>query len=215
MIEKRFCNQQISSKIKCPFLVVLALMFLILPIQSQANESDHVPSFVKTINDHLYEGWYLENVSARIRFAERTILGDDAPEKFRAWDVAANFRMPKTFADWDDWHLGTNFMASAGLIRGADQYALTLSGVPELMLRSKDGKYTLNAGIGIAAFTRNRYGVQDFGGPFQFALTYGATVELSRHIRLGYRFQHYSDAGLNGPDTTGADLHMVEVYYQF
>ncbi|WP_410000329.1 acyloxyacyl hydrolase [Halomonas sp. I1] len=32
---------------------------------------------------------------------------------------------------------------------------------------------------------------------------------------MGYRFLHYSDAGVNGPDTTGADFHMIEFRYRY
>lgn len=35
------------------------------------------------------------------------------------------------------------------------------------------------------------------------------------NLGLGYRFLHYSDAGINGSNTTGADFHMVEFTYRF
>jgi hypothetical protein len=159
--------------------------------------------------------WPLQSVSVRARFAEQTFLGDDAVEKFNAIDLSSNFKMPYTLYTADSWELGTNMMLSAGLLKTFDENALALSVIPELMLRTREGGFTANAGFGLAAFTRNKFGVQDFGGPVQFAITFGATVELSTHIRLGYRFQHYSDARAYGSDTTGADLHMVELYYQF
>lgn len=34
-------------------------------------------------------------------------------------------------------------------------------------------------------------------------------------LGLGCRFLHYSDAGVNGSDTTGADFHMIELRYRF
>jgi hypothetical protein len=70
-------------------------------------------------------------------------------------------------------------------------------------------------GAGGALLSRHRFGTQDYGGPFQFALTLGAGVPLSEHLGLGYRFMHYSDAGINGSNTTGADFHMVEFTYRF
>ncbi|XKE46946.1 acyloxyacyl hydrolase [Halomonas organivorans] len=69
-------------------------------------------------------------------------------------------------------------------------------------------------GAGAALFSRHRFGEQDFGGPFQFALTLGVGVPLYRHLGLGYRFLHYSDAGVNGSDTTGVDFHMIEFSYR-
>lgn len=58
-------------------------------------------------------------------------------------------------------------------------------------------------------------GQQDFGGPFQFALTLGIGVPVYKKPGVAYRFLHYSDAGLNGSDTTGADFHMNEISYRF
>jgi hypothetical protein len=63
--------------------------------------------------------------------------------------------------------------------------------------------------------SKQRFGTQDFGGPFQFALTLGAGIPLSEQLGLGYRYLHYSDAGIYGPHTTGADIHMIELTYRF
>ena len=87
--------------------------------------------------------------------------------------------------------------------------------IPEVTLGSADGRYTLDLGIGEALLSRRRFGTQDFGGPFQFALTSGVSIPLYKKLRLGYRFMHYSDAGVNGFDTIRADLHMIEFIYGF
>jgi hypothetical protein len=73
----------------------------------------------------------------------------------------------------------------------------------------------LDAGAGGALLSRHRFGTQDFGGSFQFALTMGAGVPLYERLGLGYRYLHYSDAGIHGSHTTGADIHMVELTYRF
>jgi hypothetical protein len=46
-------------------------------------------------------------------------------------------------------------------------------------------------------------------------LTVGAGFPLYKRLGLGYRFLHYSDAGVNGPDTIGADFHMIEFSFWF
>jgi hypothetical protein len=61
----------------------------------------------------------------------------------------------------------------------------------------------------------HRFGRQDYGGPFQFALTFGVTVPLYGRLDAGYRFLHYSDAGIYGGHTIGADFHMIELGYRF
>jgi len=73
----------------------------------------------------------------------------------------------------------------------------------------------LDLGMGGALLSKHHFGTQDFGGPFQFALTLGDGVPLYERLGGGYRFLHYSDAGTNGSHTTGVDFHMIELIYRF
>lgn len=161
------------------------------------------------------DDWSLQSLSLRARVSEKTLLGDEAPEDFKEYDVSANLALPWERYAASGWGMGTRLMASAGLLRGAGDNALVVSAIPELTLGSEDGRFLLDLGAGAALFSRHRFGTQDYGGPFQFALTVGVGGPLYRRLGLGYRFLHYSDAGVNGPDTTGADFHMIEFRYRF
>jgi hypothetical protein len=156
----------------------------------------------------------LQSISMRLRVSEKTVLGEDASEDFEEYDVSANFGLPWENYSTSGWGMGTRLMASTGVLRGAGESALVVSLIPELILGSEDGRFTLDLGAGGALFSRHRFGTQDYGGPFQFALTLGIGVPLYKKLGLGYRFLHYSDAGVNGPSTTGADFHMIEFSYR-
>ena len=156
----------------------------------------------------------LLSLSIRARVSEKTLLGEEAPEDFQAYDVVANFGLPWERYSTSGWGMGTRLMASAGILRGAGKNALVVSLIPELTLGSEDGQFVLDLGVGGALFSRHRFGTQDFGGPFQFAGTLGVSVPLYKKLGLGYRFLHYSDAGANGHHTTGADFHMIEFSYR-
>lgn len=156
----------------------------------------------------------LQSLSMRARVSEKTLLGEDAPEDFKAFDVSANFGLPWKSYYTSGWGMGTRLMASTGILRGSGENALVVSLIPELTLGSEDGRFTLDLGAGGALFSRHRFGTQDYGGPFQFALTLGVSVPLYKKLGLGYRFLHYSDAGVNGSDTIGADFHMIEFSYR-
>lgn len=156
----------------------------------------------------------LQSLSMRARLSEKTLLGEDAPEDFEEYDVSANFGLPWKSYSTSGWGMGTRLMGSTGILRGAGKNALVVSLIPELTLGSEDGRFTLDLGAGGALFSRHRFGTQDYGGPFQFALTLGIGVPLYNNLGLGYRFLHYSDAGVNGSDTTGADFHMIEFSYR-
>jgi hypothetical protein len=157
----------------------------------------------------------LLNLSVRGRVADETVLGKDQPEKFEAYDLSANFALPWTRYRDSDWGLSTRLMTSAGLISGGGEKGVIVSVIPGIAWGRKDSRFSVDAGVGAALMSRHEFGTQDFGGPFQFALTAGAGFPVYKRLGLGYRFMHYSDAGVNGGDTIGADFHMIEVSYWF
>jgi len=156
----------------------------------------------------------LLSLSMRARVSGATVLGEQQPEEFQEYDVAANLGLPWERYFTSGWGVGTRLMASAGIMRGGEETALVVSLIPQLTLGSEDGRFTLDFGAGGALISRHRFGTQDYGGPFQFALTVGVGVTPYKKLGLGYRFLHYSDAGVNGPDTIGADFHMIELSYR-
>ena len=157
----------------------------------------------------------LQSIGLRANLSNATTLGDPQPEDFEEYDLASNARFPWQ-RDFDSsWRLGSRLMSSAGLLRGGGDSALVLSLVPALTFGTSDERFLLDAGAGLAYLSRSRFGSQDFGGPFQFALTVGIAVPIYKQLGIGYRFLHYSDAGMNGSNTVGADNHMLEVYYRF
>ena len=192
--------KQLISKFKLMNISIGMLLsficFLLTPTQSYSKDID------------------LHSVSMRARISEHTVLGKDAPEVFEEYDVTANFGLPWQSYSRSGWGMGTRLMASGGILRGAGKDAFVLSLIPELTFGSGDGRFTLDLGIGGALFSRSRFGIQDYGGPFQFALTLGSSFPIYKKLGLGYRFLHYSDAGLNGPHTIGADFHMIEFNYR-
>ncbi|MBR9985373.1 MAG: acyloxyacyl hydrolase [Desulfosarcina sp.] len=157
----------------------------------------------------------LLNLSFRARVSGATMLGEQQPEEFQEYDLAANFGLPWQRYSSSGWGVGTRLMASAGIMRGKGETGLVGSLIPGVALGSEDGRFFLDMGAGGALLSRYRFGKQDYGGPFQFALTVGAGFPLYQRLGLGYRFLHYSDAGVNGPDTIGADFHMIEFSYRF
>jgi hypothetical protein len=157
----------------------------------------------------------LLSVSMRARFSSIDVLGGAATEEFKEYDVAANFRLPWAWYSHSGWGVGMRMMASAGALYSDGETGLVVSLIPIVALGSQDGRFTLDMGAGGALLSRHRFGTQDFGGNFQFALTAGVGVPLFKQLGVGYRFLHYSDAGIYGPNNTGADFHMLELTYRF
>lgn len=157
----------------------------------------------------------LLGVGVRGRVGEKKVLGQEAPESFRAYDFVASFQLPWQRVSSSDWGVGTRLITSAGVLQGAGKTELVMSAIPVLAFGSRDGRFTLDFGAGLALISEHRYAQQDFGGPLQGALTFGVGIPLYRQLGVGYRFQHYSDAGAYGSGTIGVDFHMLEFSYRF
>ena len=157
----------------------------------------------------------LLSVGIRARFSSTDALGDVAPEEFREYDAAVTFRLPWAWYAKSGWGGGIRLMASAGVLYGAGETALVVSLIPLVAFGTQDGRFTLDMGAGGALLSRHRFGTQDYGGYFQFALTAGVGVPIYKRLGVGYRFLHYSDAAIYGPHNTGADFHMLELTWRF
>lgn len=157
----------------------------------------------------------LLSMAFRASFSSIDVIGGKASEEFSSADLALNFKLPWAYYSPSGWGGGIRVMPGVAILNGADDNALIVSLIPMLTFGSMDGRFTLDMGAGGALFSRHRFGNQDFGGHFQFALTSGISIPLFKDFGAGYRFLHYSDAAIYGKGNTGADLHMLELIYRF
>lgn len=157
----------------------------------------------------------LASVGVRARVGGQRVLGAEQPQAFHEIDVFGSWRLPWQRYSVTGWGFGTRLMASAGIMEGADEYALVLSVLPLATYGSRDGRFVFDVGAGVAILSKHQFKNQDYGGSLQGALTAGVTVPLYKRVGLAYRFMHYSDAGAYGDYTIGADFHMIEVIYRF
>ena len=179
--------------------MLTALVLCVLaPLPTQAEEDSHLLS-----------------IGVRARVGGERVLGEEQPEAFHEYDVVASIRLPWERYHPSGWGVGTRVLASAGVLKGGQNTAFVVSLIPVLAFGSQDGRFVLDLGAGGALLSRYTFEKQDYGGHFQFALTFGVGIPLYERLGVGYRFLHYSDAGIHGPHTIGADFHMVEFVYRF
>jgi hypothetical protein len=157
----------------------------------------------------------LVSVGIRARVSSDDVLGKDQPEAFYEYDVWAALRLPWEAYGKSGWGVGTRLMTSAGYLEGAGSSALVVSVIPLVALGTGDARFTVDAGAGLAVLTQSNFANQDFGGPVQGALTFGVSIPVYKRFGVGYRYMHYSDWGVYGPTTIGADLHTIELIYRF
>lgn len=157
----------------------------------------------------------LQDIRIRATFSSTDVIGNVAPKDFQEYDIAAVFRLPWSRYSASGWGVGMRLMISIGALCSSDEAGFVVSVIPLVVFGSQDGRFSLDMGAGGAVLSKYEFGEQDFGSPLQFSMTAGLSVSIFKPFGLGYRFLHYSDARLNGPDTTGADLHMFELIYLF
>ena len=87
--------------------------------------------------------------------------------------------------------------------------------VPDIALSGWNGLVSLDVGVGLGFFSRYHFGAQDFGGPVQIVATSGIRFNPVAHAYAGFRVQHFSDAGVYGPNGLGVDMYIVEFGYRF
>ena len=73
---------------------------------------------------------------------------------------------------------------------------------------------SLDLGLSGSLMSRHTFGRTDFGMDFQFIEHAGLNWDIAAHLRLGYRFQHMSNAHL-ADHNPGLNLHAVAVSYVF
>jgi hypothetical protein len=158
----------------------------------------------------------LLSVSPRYGLGGNSPLGEEQKENFELYDIAAVVRLP-----WGRWRrssdlgLETRLIASIGELRGAGTTSLIATLVPVLAVSNRSGSISIDVGLGPGFFSNHRFGVQDFGGPVQLIGTAGVGFDPLPRFHAGYRFQHFSDAGMYGPTSLGADMHLFELGYRF
>lgn len=162
------------------------------------------------------EGMTLIRVGPRVGIGGDSPLGEEQKANFQQYDVAALFRLPWGRQEWaSGLKFGTRLLTTVGELAAAGRTSVMATMVPLLALSSRNDGISVDIGVGGGLFSNYNFGVQNFGGPFQIVGTVGIGVHLFTNFHAGYRFQHFSDAGIYGPTSLGADMHILELSYPF
>jgi hypothetical protein len=158
----------------------------------------------------------LIRVGPRVGVSGKSPFGKDQIEDFQQYDLAAVLGLPLGWRDpLISMKLDTRLHTSAGQLASLGDAALMVTIVPCLTLSSPNEAVSIDVGAGVGLFSRYKFGAQDFGGPAQIVGTIGLGMNLISDFYTGYRFQHFSDAGMYGPTSLGVDIHLFEVNYRF
>lgn len=137
----------------------------------------------------------------------------EAAHDFHEADAFLNCNLP-----WS-WDLGTWFVrlrldSSAGWLGDPNNDAFIGKLGPTCVVADKETPLSIEGGVSPTVLSHSEFDSKDFGGAFQITAHAGLNVDLGQHFRVGYRFQHMSNAGLF-KHNPGLNLHMLAVSYRF
>jgi hypothetical protein len=153
----------------------------------------------------------LESVGVRWGFSSV-----HATKDFNQTDAFLNWRLPWS---WDldsdsDWRLQSRLDLAAGWVGGNGDDSFIAKAGPTLVLRFRRWPISLEGGVGPTIMAHDKFGPKDLGSRFQFTTHAGLNCDLGVHLRIGYRYEHISNAGLATPNP-GLNFHVFGMSYVF
>jgi hypothetical protein len=136
---------------------------------------------------------------------------------------AKDFYLAEAFTDinlpWA-WDLGRGLRLDSRLDVGLgwlaenSQNAAIGEAGPMVVLSYKQLPITLDLGSNPTGLSRRDFGSKNLGIQFQFTTHIGMNWDFVEHFRLGYRYQHTSNAGLSSSNP-GLNMHVFALSYLF
>lgn len=133
---------------------------------------------------------------------------------FEQAEAFATLKLPWHLLEERTWHLNSSLEISAGSLHGRTDTAFIGSVGPTFTLSRDHCPFSLGFGISPTLMSQAEYDGMNFGVPFQFTSHVGVNLELNKHLGIGYRYQHMSNAGLSHHNP-GLNLHGLVLCYHF
>jgi Lipid A 3-O-deacylase (PagL) len=142
---------------------------------------------------------------------------------FAGNDSSGDFHQAEAFMDWNlpwGWDLGsqlrlqTRLDASLGWLGDSHHSAVIGSAGPMFALTHARIPLSLDGGISPTFLSRSEFESKDIGTEFQFTSYIGLNWDFAPNFRVGYRFQHMSNAGFSNHNP-GLNMHMFSLSYVF
>jgi hypothetical protein len=112
------------------------------------------------------------------------------------------------------WDLRTRLDFAGGWLGDAGVDAAIGSIGPSVLFAREGLPFSFEGGTGPTGITRHEFPDNNLGSALQFTTYVGINWEMAKHFRLGYHFQHMSNAGFSTPNP-GLNMHMLGLSYLF
>lgn len=121
------------------------------------------------------------------------------------------YQLPWEMRADSGWGANTQVQLAAGLLSSAGDHGFIGSVGPALNLGKPGFPLEIDLGVSVAVLTRDTFRDRDYNGYAQFISHGGLNYRFSQGMGIGYRFQHMSNAGMNGHSNPGVDMHMISL----
>jgi hypothetical protein len=137
----------------------------------------------------------------------------DAGE-FQEVDAFGGVYLPWLWGKKDGFNLKLRVDASAGCLidRGEEGFIGSLG--PALELHEGNFPVSIEGGVSLTGLSQSNFQDRDLGGWFQFTDHIGLNFRITKHVTLGWRFQHISNAGIYSSNP-GLNQMMLSTSYSF
>ncbi|WP_224958885.1 acyloxyacyl hydrolase [Geomonas subterranea] len=125
-------------------------------------------------------------------------------------EAFAGYQLPWSLRSKGGWGISTEVSLTAGALSSGDDLGLVGSLGPVFAIGNHNS-VELDLGVSIAVLGRDRFGGRDYNGIEQFISHAGVIYHLTPTFALSYRFQHMSNAGLNGKINPGLNMHLFGI----
>jgi hypothetical protein len=151
-----------------------------------------------------------QSVGVRSGFSTRDMPRDP----FRQTELFSIWNLPRTWRPCADWSVKPRLELTAGCLSAKKEEGFAGTLGPELAFKHDKLPLILDGGISPTVLSHDTYGYRDFGILVQFTSHVGLDWEFGAHWKLGYRFQHMSNAGI-ASHNPGLNLHLFGLGYLF
>jgi hypothetical protein len=155
------------------------------------------------------ESFSIDSIGGRFGFST-----EEKSSGFLLTEAFVNCNLPATFELHTNYLMHFRLDFGVGWLGRSGADAATTSAGPTLVLERRGVPLLLEMGASSTLITRYQFGDKNLGGPVQFTTHVGLSWQATRHWRVGYRFEHMSNAGLEHPNP-GVHLHTFAGSYVF
>ena len=135
-------------------------------------------------------------------------------QEFTQVDGFVNMNLPWGWDVGKEWHVQSRLDLSLGWLGARGNDAIIGGAGPSFVLSRARLPLSFEAGVSPTGMSRSAFGTEDLGAECQFTLHIGLNWDFARHWRVGYRYQHMSNANLGHPNP-GLNMHMLALSYVF